>query len=117
MLDMLDKGTTVEQNIEAVEFLKSVGIKTFATVMTALPGETLDEVGATVKMIQTTQPEHYMIFFYQPIPGTTLGDRCFNEGIVLREDPLQIERSFKYEPTIKGPDYPAIMRLLQGEVS
>ncbi len=113
LLSFINKGVDLEQNYRAAEICRRYRIKVFATAMTALPTETLDETRATIGMLNKIRPEHTMVFIYQPIPGTTLGDYCFSNRLALRDNPLDIERTGQRGPTIQGPDYKNIIKLIQ----
>jgi anaerobic magnesium-protoporphyrin IX monomethyl ester cyclase len=53
LLDLIKKGTTVEQNIKAAEMCRKYGIKVFATYMYGLPTETKEEALETARMIDS----------------------------------------------------------------
>jgi len=107
MLDLIGKGTTVEQNIEAAEICKRNGINVFATIMFGLPTETNADVDKTLAMLETMQPHITSPFWYIPIPGTYLYDYCAKENIILNTDKLQqtIERTGLFRETLKNVDY------------
>ena len=105
MLDLLKKGVTVEQNIEAAEICRKYGIKMFGTFMLGLPTESRDEQLATVEMIQTIAPEHPSLFYFTPIPGTDIYDFCQSNGLILRDDEFNIERTNNWTPKLAGVDY------------
>lgn len=52
ILDILNKGTTVEQNKRAIELCKSVGIIPQGTFMIGNPTETLEDIQATQQFIE-----------------------------------------------------------------
>jgi len=105
ILDLLNKGTTVEQNYKAAEICKKHKIKIFATFMLGLPTETKEEAGDTIRMIKTIKPEYPSPFYFTPIPGTDVYDYCIKNGLLLREDPFEIGRTANFIPKIKGVDY------------
>jgi len=106
ILDLIQKGTTVEQNIRAVEICRKHGIKVFGTLMYGLPTETNYEVMATVSMIEMVQPAFTSPFWYTPIPGTRLYDYCMDNELIL--DGIEgrtIARTGVFLPSLKGVDY------------
>lgn len=105
ILDLLKKGTTVEQNYKAAKICKKYKIKLFATFMLGLPTETKEEVKDTIRMIRAIKPEHPSPFYFTPIPGTDIYDYCIKNGMLLRDDPFEIERTGNFIPKIKGVDY------------
>lgn len=114
LLDFIGKGTTVEMNLKAADICHRLGIRVFGTFMLGLPTETLEESQATIDMWNQVKPDHGMLFYFNPIPGTHLYDYCAEHDLILREDPFDIERTDMYRPTIKGIDYEALGRIAQG---
>ncbi len=105
ILDLLRKGTTVEQNYKAAEICKKYKIKILATFMMGLPTETKEEVKDTIRMIRTIKPEQPGPFYFTPIPGTDIYDYCIKNDLLLKDDPFEIQRTGNFIPKIKGVDY------------
>lgn len=115
ILDLIEKGTTVEQNVMAGEICKKYGVKMFATYMLGLPSETPDEALATVKMIDKINPEHKSPFYFLPIKGTGIYDICEKMGVLIPEQKeATITRTGVYSRNIKGVDYNYLDYLMQG---
>ncbi len=55
---------------------RALGIATSASVMTALPGETLAQARATVALLRRLRPGSFMWSTYMALPFTPLGDRA-----------------------------------------
>ena len=104
ILDLLQKGTTVEQNIEAARICRKHGIKIFGTYMYGLPTETKEEALATARMIDEIQPEHASPFFFSPIEGTGIYQFCKDNELLLGEGG-SVARTGVFRPAIKGVDY------------
>ena len=116
VLDMIKKGTTVEQNIESARICKANGIKVFGTYMLGLPTETEDEALSTVQMIDKISPEHPSPFYFTPIPGTGIYDLCESMDLILPETKNRtIERTNRFQPTIKGVNYDYLHSLMIGK--
>jgi len=113
ILNLLKKGTTVEQNYKAASICKKYGIKIFATFMLGLPTETKEEQLATAKMIMNIKPKHLGPFYFVPIMGTEIYDLCQEKDLILPDltDYLAIERSGVFRPTIKNIDYKFLDKL------
>jgi anaerobic magnesium-protoporphyrin IX monomethyl ester cyclase len=115
VLDLIKKGTTVEQNKEAARICRKYGIKIFGTYMYGLPTETTDEALQTARMIDEIQPEHPSPFWYTPIPGTGLYDYCVENGLLLREcKERTVERTGRFLPALKGVDYGHLENIMNG---
>lgn len=113
ILDLIKKGTTVEQNIESARICRKYGIKVFGTYMYGLPTETEQDALATARMIDEIHPEHGSPFWFTPIPGTDIYNYCATNDLILNSK-RSIERTGVFEPTLKGPNYPYITKLMQG---
>jgi anaerobic magnesium-protoporphyrin IX monomethyl ester cyclase len=70
ILDAMDKGTTVEQIYEATRRLKTSGIKVGYFLQFGYPGETIDDVEATLKMVRENMPDDVGMSVSYPLPGT-----------------------------------------------
>jgi radical SAM superfamily enzyme YgiQ (UPF0313 family) len=104
ILDLLNKGTTVAQNLEAARICKRLGLSVWANYMLGIPTETREDAMATVKMLKAIDPDYYSPAFFTPYPGTALYDFVRDRDLSL------IRRSADYRrnptgPKIKGVDY------------
>ena len=113
MLDFIKKGVTLEQNIKAADICRKYGIKVFGTFMLGLPTETKEEARATIEMYKKIAPDHGMIFYFTPIPGTEIYSYCVDNDLIIEGDELNIERTNTYTRNIKGIDYEYLEGLKQ----
>lgn len=113
ILDLIKKGTTVEQNLRAAEICRKYGIKIFGTYMYGLPTETREDSLATARMIDEIAPEHPSPFYFLPIEGTDIHTYCKDNDLLL-DNNSTIERTGKSYRSIKGIDYDYIDALMQG---
>ncbi len=70
ILDAMDKGTTVGQIAEATALLKRHGIKPAFFLQFGYPGETIDDIKKTLKMLEDLIPAEIGISVSYPLPGT-----------------------------------------------
>lgn len=70
ILDNLNKGTTVKQNVEAIRLTKKVGIPSKAAVIVGNPGETWDTVAETIQFIDDSRPDEGILCVFTPFPGS-----------------------------------------------
>lgn len=105
ILDLLKKGTTVEQNRLAAKICGKYGIKIFANFMLGVPGETSEDVRETVNLIREIKPAYPSIAFFTPYPGTELGDYCIRHDLVLENTGDFYNRSASAGGKLKGIDY------------
>jgi radical SAM superfamily enzyme YgiQ (UPF0313 family) len=82
-LDLLKKGTTVEQNCEAIRLAKKVGLYVTSTYMIGLPGEDEKDVLNTVEFAKAN-PTHIAHFFWPlPYPKTLFFEQCKADGGIM----------------------------------
>ena len=87
ILDNLGKGTTVEQNYEAIRLTKEAGIPAKAAVIVGSPGETWETVQDTVDMIEEIMPDEVILCIFTPYPGSPVWDdpEAFGMKILTRD--------------------------------
>ncbi|MGH9619143.1 MAG: B12-binding domain-containing radical SAM protein [Bryobacteraceae bacterium] len=74
ILDAMEKGTRVEQIVQATENLRRNGIRTGWFIQFGYPGETWDDLEATVQMLRIAKPDDVGVSVTYPLPGTKLYD-------------------------------------------
>ena len=84
ILNVLNKGTTVEQNKKAIELCKRVGIIPWGTVMIGNPTETIEDIRATQRFIEESGIDSIGVHITTPYPGTKLWQWCEERGLIPR---------------------------------
>jgi anaerobic magnesium-protoporphyrin IX monomethyl ester cyclase len=114
ILDLVRKGTTVEQNYQAGEIIGKTGSKIYANIMYGFPTETKEEQKDTRRLcIHLEQVARTMISpaYFTPYPGNDLGDWCKTEGYSL----IDVNHYTRYgRDKIKGIDYDFLDKLTCG---
>jgi len=85
MLNIMKKGTTIEQIKKAVEFTKKAGIQTSASYVLGIPGETSESINETIefaKRLNTTYAHFNMV---TPWPGTELYEQLLKSGMIAKD--------------------------------
>ncbi len=80
VLKRLNKCATVEQNYEAVERCHRHGIKVLSSVTIGNPGETLEDIQATMRFLLDSKTDYGSVCILVPYPGTELWKQCEREG-------------------------------------
>jgi anaerobic magnesium-protoporphyrin IX monomethyl ester cyclase len=70
ILDAMDKGTKVEQIYAAAKKLKEHGIKASFFLQFGYPGETIQDIHLTMKMLKDLVPDDIGVSISYPLPGT-----------------------------------------------
>jgi radical SAM superfamily enzyme YgiQ (UPF0313 family) len=104
VLNLLRKGTKVEQNYRAAEICRQHGLVIWANYMLGVPTETREEVMDTVNMIREIDPDYHSPAFFTPHPGTDLFDYVMKHDLSLIDDYDSYRRN-PTEPKVKGQDY------------
>jgi anaerobic magnesium-protoporphyrin IX monomethyl ester cyclase len=75
VLDAMEKGTRVEQVREATLRLRQAGIQVGFFLQFGYPGEGLDEIAATRRLVRECAPDEIGISVSYPLPGTRFHER------------------------------------------
>ncbi|MCM8790581.1 MAG: B12-binding domain-containing radical SAM protein [Candidatus Omnitrophica bacterium] len=86
VLDRLKKGIKVEDTIRAFEACRKYGLRTVATIMVGNPGEDVDDLEMTKKLLRRIRPDFYAAYFTTPFPGTDLYEEAKNKGVLDSEE-------------------------------
>lgn len=78
MLDSLNKGTTVDQNKQAVDLLKEHDIMVEASFMIGFPNETWDSIKRTAAEAARLNPDIAVFPVLTPMPYTALWDEVYD---------------------------------------
>lgn len=110
MLDFLQKGVTVEQNIEASEILHNNRVNIFANYILGLPTETKEDLDATERMLSIIKPEWHSASTYTSYPGSYLYEWIQQNDYWVSGDEHYSRIRYPYERMIRGVDYDEVRR-------
>lgn len=86
MLNLMRKGTTVEQNAQAIKWAKHAGISVAISLVIGYPTETPEQLQQTIDFIYKTKPDYVYMCEAVPYPGTELYDFAKSLGLELAKD-------------------------------
>lgn len=89
ILDFLNKKTTIQQNINAINCCKKNKITCDASFMIGLPTETEKEMDQTRNFIKKYRPDIANVKIYNPLPGAPLFDYCLEKKLINKPKNLQ----------------------------
>ncbi len=79
MLDLMNRGTKLPQVERTAAALRAAGVRQFWFLMLGYPGETDEDIEATLQLFRRFSPEEYSVSIAVPVPGTrfhrAVGDR------------------------------------------
>lgn len=70
ILDTLQKGTTVKQNLKAMKATKKAGIQLKVGIIVGSPRETWETVEETKKLLKECPPDFWNVSCFTPFPGS-----------------------------------------------
>ncbi len=86
MLDLLKKKETVEQFEFVMAEARRVGIRTYASMIYGVPGETAEDIALTEDFLKRTRPDHIGRNVFAGLPGSELYDELRRTGAYDYED-------------------------------
>lgn len=75
VLDAMEKGTSVDQIIEAADRVHAAGYKIAFFIQFGYPGEGLEQIEETLDLIRKARPDDVGISVSYPLPGTPFHER------------------------------------------
>jgi radical SAM superfamily enzyme YgiQ (UPF0313 family) len=83
ILDMTQKGITLEQSREAVRLAKKCKLKTFLTYMIGMPWEDRETIMDTLNFARELDGDFFEIILPFPFPGTRYCEIAKRDGLIL----------------------------------
>ena len=71
-LDRINKGMTVQQNVDAVRWAQEAGMKVKGFFIIGLPGDTPEKIKDTVQLAKDLNLDHALFSVMMPYPGTDM---------------------------------------------
>lgn len=87
ILDNIQKGTTVRQNSNAIQWARKAGIKSKALVILGLPGENEATMCETELWIMANRPDRLDLVTYLPFPNTPITNNPGDYDVSWEETP------------------------------
>jgi anaerobic magnesium-protoporphyrin IX monomethyl ester cyclase len=116
ILDAMEKGTELPEIVAARARLRTAGIKACFFIQFGYPGETFDDIMATVQMVRDTLPDDIGISVSYPLPGTRFHEMVKQQ---LGEKTNWVDSedlAMMFEGTYASPFYRQLHRLLHQEL-
>lgn len=83
ILNNLQKGSTVKQNLRAMKLTKKMGIQAKAGIIVGSPGETWETVRETEKGLRECSPDFWNVSVLTPFPGSAIWNNPDKFGIKI----------------------------------
>jgi len=72
ILDLVDKKTSVKDNLKFLELARKIGIRINSFIMIGLPGEDIESVNDTREFMEKTKPEAFGYNIFTPMPDSPI---------------------------------------------
>ena len=82
VLQILGKNVSEEQSWNAIKMCKEEGVIVVANIMIGTPGERIEDLEKTVRLIESTEPELVFVGITTPTPGTYLYEDAEKSGLI-----------------------------------
>jgi anaerobic magnesium-protoporphyrin IX monomethyl ester cyclase len=86
ILNVMGKGTTVQQNATAIRMAKEAGLSVTVSLVLGYPGESDQTIHQTIDFIKRTEPDDLYLFLATPFPSTQLHDAVGDLGWKMSQD-------------------------------
>ncbi|MBU0651111.1 B12-binding domain-containing radical SAM protein [bacterium] len=86
ILDLVKKGTTLEQIEKAYKLAKQIGLETWGFFMIGLPGETEETIKTTINFAKKINPDVAKFHILKPFPGTEAYSQLNEKGLIIETD-------------------------------
>lgn len=86
MLDKVNKQTTIEKIQSAFEICRKEKIRTIASVVLGMPGDTNESIKRTIKFVKELKPSYAIFSLATPYPGTRFYQQAFENNLIKVKD-------------------------------
>jgi anaerobic magnesium-protoporphyrin IX monomethyl ester cyclase len=116
IIDQMNKGIDLEAVPRACRLLREGGIRVCLFFQFGFPGETLDDIRATVRLIRELQPDDIGVSVSYPLKGTDFYDRVAKEMGRKRNWRHSNDLAAMFQTRYSSPFYRQLHRVLHLEL-
>ena len=116
VLDAMDKGIRVDQILAARERLRKAGIRACFFLQFGYPGEGLDDILETVRLVRETLPDDIGVSISYPLPGTKFHEMVRAELGEKDHWDDSGDLAMMFEGTYRSPFYCRLHKLLHRDL-
>jgi radical SAM superfamily enzyme YgiQ (UPF0313 family) len=85
-LDAVNKQTTIEKIKSAFELSQQYNIRTIASVVLGMPGDTKESIQRTINFVRELKPSYALFSLATPYPGTLFYQQAFENNLIKVKD-------------------------------
>ena len=116
ILDAMNKGTRVGENVQARRLLGGVGIRVGYFLQLGYLGETLDDILATRRLVEEARPDDVGVSVSYPLPGTKFYEAVRQQLGAKTHWQESSDLEMMFEGTYTSDFYRAVRTLLHDQV-
>jgi anaerobic magnesium-protoporphyrin IX monomethyl ester cyclase len=117
ILDAMDKGLRVEQIVAATRRLQAAGIRACWFLQFGYPGETWEDVSATVSLVREILPDDVGVSVSYPLPGTRFFDMVQAELGEKTHWQHSNDLAMMFEGTYQTPFYRKLRQVVHADLN
>lgn len=117
IIDKMDRRVDVEKVQEMIQAVQKHGIEAGTFIMVGYPGETMDDLKATVEHLKRAAPSHFTITITYPIRGTELFEEVMPYMTSTPAWENSTDRDIDFERTYPRQFYNYAVRWMVNEVN
>jgi len=115
VLDNVQKGITVDQIKTAFKICQKVGIRTLANMLINLPGETVEDIETSLRLLDEIKPTVTLFNIFTAYCGTDIYNECNlnlapSEYYLLGQPPLELVKNPKFRFSSHNLDFAGFYR-------
>ena len=116
VIDLMDRRVNVNQVREMIQLSKAYGIQAGTFIMLGYPGETKDDIYATVNHLKKADPDLFTITVAYPIKGTPLYQEVEDRFLENLPWAASTDRDIDFQRTYTRQYYDYAIRMINNEV-
>ena len=116
IIDKMDRRVRVEQVREMIIASKAKGLEAGTFIMLGYPGETSEDIEATIEHLKISDPDHFTITITYPIKGTELWQEVEGRRTTFPDWASSSDREVDFERTFSKRYYDLAVRRVVNEV-
>lgn len=85
-LDNLNKNVTIDRIRKTFELTHQLGVRTIASAVLGMPGDTRQSIEKTIKFVKSLNPSYAVFSLATPYPGTDFYNKAFSQNLIKVND-------------------------------
>jgi anaerobic magnesium-protoporphyrin IX monomethyl ester cyclase len=116
VIDLMDRRVNVRQVQEMIQLAKRYGLQAGTFIMVGYPGETKEDIYATVEHLKKADPDLFTITVAYPIKGTPLYEEVEDRFIADLPWEKSTDRDIDFERTYNRKYYDYAIKMINNEI-